>query len=67
MKFENHVLQRADDVRVGDKVCFDLPSANYVVTGVEDTRIGMVRHQHENGSSSYWPNELVYVESFDAQ
>lgn len=66
MKFGNHVLRKAENVRVGDKVCFDMESANYVVTDVEETKIGMVRHQHKSGSNSYWPHELVYVESFDA-
>ena len=65
MKFGNHVLMKAENVRVGDKVCFDMESANYVVTDIERTQIGMVRHQHKTGSNSYWPNEPVYVERFD--
>ena len=67
MKFGNHALRKAENVQVGDKVCFELESANYVVTEVEWTQIGMVRHQHDGGSSSYWPHELVYVETFDSQ
>lgn len=66
-KFTNHTLKNAENVQVGNKVCFDLESANYVVTDVERTQIGMVRHQHKTGSNSYWPHELVYVENFDAQ
>lgn len=62
MKFGNHALRRADHVEVGDKVCFEMASASYVVAEVEITTIGMVRHQHDGGSSSYWPNELLYVE-----
>ena len=60
-------LRKAENVRVGDKVCFELASADYIVTEIEQTRIGMVRHQHKDGSSSYWPHELLYVESFDAK
>ena len=63
MKFGNHVLRKAVNVKVGDKVCFQLESAAYVVTSVEQTKIGMVRHQHRDGSNSYWPNELLYVEN----
>lgn len=62
MKFGNHTLTRAGNVQAGDKVCFELGLADYVVTDVDTTAIGMVRHHHETGSSSYWPNELVYVE-----
>lgn len=47
---------QAKDVRVGDRV------ANYVVTDVEDTAIGMVRHQHDGGSTAYWPHEWLRVE-----
>lgn len=65
MKFGNHALRRADHVEVGDKVCFELDSTGYVVTGVEQTAIGMVRHQHNRGSNSYWPNELLYVQVED--
>jgi len=65
MKFGNHAIRRADHVDVGDKVCFELASAGYVVTAVDQTAIGMVRHQHEGGSSSYWPHDLVYVEVED--
>lgn len=53
------------NVQVGDKVCFEMASAGYVVTGVEQTEIGMVRHQHDGGSNSYWPNELLYVQVED--
>ena len=67
MKFGNHTLRKAENVRVGDKVCFELASADYIVTEIEQTKIGMVRHQHKCGSSSYWPHELLYVESFDAK
>lgn len=63
MKFGNHTLRRADHVQVGDKVCFTLSSADYIVADVEKTHIGMIRHQHETGSSSYWPTELLYIES----
>ena len=66
MKFGNCVLRKADAIKVGEKVCFATESANYVVTEVETTKIGMVRHQHKDGSSSYWPHELLYVENFDA-
>lgn len=54
-------LRNAEDIRVGDTVCFEQESANYVVTEVQPTEIGMLRHQHKHGSSSYWPNELLYV------
>ena len=60
-------LRKAENVRVGDKVCFELASADYIVTEIEQTKIGMVRHQHKGGSNSYWPHELLYVESFDAK
>ncbi len=63
MKFGNHTLRHASRVQVGDKVCFKLDSANYVVTEIETTKIGMVRHHHAMGSNAYWPHELVYVES----
>lgn len=63
MKFGNHTLVRAENIQPGDKVCFDMDSANYVVTDIENTKIGMVRHQHKDGSSSYWPNELLYKEN----
>jgi hypothetical protein len=56
------VLRKACEVQVGDKVCFEMPSVNYTVAGVDQTAIGMVRHQHATGSSAYWPDELVYVE-----
>ena len=46
---------QAKDVRVGDRV------ANYIVTDVEDTAIGMVRHQHDGGSTAYWPHEWLRV------
>lgn len=65
MKFGNHTLRKAENVQVGDKVCFEMQSANYVVTAVEQTAIGMVRHQHDRGSNSYWPHELLYVEDED--
>lgn len=65
MKFGNHALRKAEKVQVGDKVCFEMASAGYVVTGVEQTEIGMVRHQHDGGSNSYWPNELLYVQVED--
>ena len=63
MKFGNHTLRKAENVKVGDKVCFQLESSSYVVTAVEKTEIGMIRHQHKGGSTSYWPNELLYVEN----
>ncbi len=66
MKFGNCVLVKAENVRLGDRVCFDMESANYVVTNMEQTPVGMVRHHHNTGSNSYWPHELVYVEDFDA-
>lgn len=65
MKFGNYVLRRADHVEVGDKICFELASVGYVVTGVEQTQIGMVRHQHDRGSNAYWPHELLYVQVED--
>jgi len=66
MKFGNCVLRRADSIQVGEKVCFNMPSANYVVTEIEHTKIGMIRHHQEGGFegkyNSYWPEELLYVE-----
>lgn len=62
MQFENHVLRKASQCKPGDRVCFDAPGAHYVIEAVEDTGIGMVRHQHPGGSSAYWPDELLYVE-----
>lgn len=58
----NHDFVKVKDVKVGDKVCFELPSANYIVREITQTKIGMIRHRHDSGSSSYWPKELVYVE-----
>lgn len=52
-------------MQVGDKVCFEMKSAGYIVTEIEQTNIGMVRHHHDGGSNSYWPDELVYVEDKD--
>ena len=49
---------KAKDVRVGDRVF----GGGYVVTEVEDTAIGMVRHQHDGGSSAYWPDEWLLVD-----
>ena len=66
MKFGNCVLREAGNVQVGDKVCFELESANYVVDEIDITQIGMVRHKHKYGSNSYWPNEILYVESLNA-
>ena len=66
MKFGNCVLRKAEHVQVGDKVCFELESASYVVDEIDTTQIGMVRHKHKDGSSSYWPNELLYVENLNA-
>lgn len=48
-------------MKFGDKVCFAMKSADYVVTEVEITRTGMIRHHYRDGSSSYWPHELLYV------
>lgn len=61
-------LTKVRDVKVGDRLGFgpDMNQFSYTVTDVETTGIGMVRHQHEHGSSSYWPNERVYVLSCDA-
>lgn len=62
MKFTDKVLVKVETVKIGDTVVFDMPSANYTVLDVEVTAIGMIRHQHEMGSSSYWPGELVYIQ-----
>jgi hypothetical protein len=62
MKFGNRTLRKVEKVCVGDTMVFDTVSANYKVDAVEATPIGMIRHQHKGGSSSYWPGELVYVE-----
>lgn len=67
MKFGDCFLRRADAVEVGDKVCFAMKSADYVVTEVEITRAGMIRHHYRDGSSSYWPHELLYVYDPDNQ
>ena len=61
MKFGNNVLCKAESIKVGDTVVFQMGSADYVVDAVETTDIGMIRHQHRGGSSSYWPNELLYA------
>jgi len=63
MKFGNHVLRTAANVRVGDRICFTMSSSDYVVTEVEDTEIGAIRFQHRDGSSCYQPRELLYVEN----
>ena len=63
MKFGNHTLRKVENVKVGDVVSFDMESANYRVKDIETTPIGMIRHQHDKGSNSYWPGELVYVEN----
>lgn len=65
MKFGNHTLQKAENVKIGDRVCFELDSASYVVDEISSTKIGMIIHHHGSGSNSYWPNELVYVEDDD--
>jgi hypothetical protein len=62
MNFDNHALRKVEDVQVGDTVCFNFSSSNYTVLDIERTEIGMIRHQHDGGSSSYWPGELLYVE-----
>lgn len=61
MKFGVCVLRKVENVRVGDTVVFNMDSANYKVTDIDTTEIGMIRHRHAGGSSSYWPGELVYV------
>lgn len=63
MKFENHTLRKVENVQVGDVVAFEMRSANYRVSAIETTPVGMIRHRHDTGSSSYWPGELVYVEN----
>lgn len=62
MKIVNHLLRKAGDCKAGDRVCFDAPGAMYLIESVEDTHIGMVRHQYPGGSSAYWPDELLWVE-----
>jgi len=54
-------LVTAQQVRIGDTVVFDMPSANYCVCEVDENEIGMIRHHFHGGSSCYWPNELLYV------
>jgi hypothetical protein len=56
-------LVKAQDVRVGDRVVFLTARYDYTVERVETTKIGMIRHHHSNetASSSYWPDELLYV------
>jgi hypothetical protein len=66
MKFGNHFLRKVENVEVGDTVCFNLPSASYIVLDIERTEIGMIRHRHKGGSSAYWPGELLYVEDSPA-
>lgn len=65
MKFGNHVMRRADRAQVGDRVCFDLNSASYIIEEITYDKIGMIRHHHSNGaaSNSYWPDEILYVET----
>jgi len=60
-EFEDCTLYKAADVPIGATIVFSMGSANYRVDSVEVTGIGMVRHQYEKGSTSYWPHELVYV------
>lgn len=59
----NCAVARADEVKAGDIVRFDFGNNDYTVESVERTKTGMVRHQHERGSDSYFPYELLFVES----
>ena len=59
---DNCAIIQAKNVKVGDRVKFRMSSADYTVEEVEITNIGMVRHQHDSGSSTYWPNELLYIQ-----
>lgn len=61
MKFGNHILRRADKTDIGDVICFEMDTANYIIRSIEHTKIGMIRHQHDGGSNSYWPHELLFV------
>lgn len=58
-----HILP-AKKVTVGDKVCFQTKSCDYVVEDIEYTETGELRHVFDNGQNrtSYWPDEFVYVE-----
>jgi len=61
MNIVDQILRKAGDCKPGDRVCFKAPGADYVIESVEETHIGMVRHQHPGGSSAYWPDELLWV------
>ena len=60
-EFEDCILYKAANVPIGATIVFSQNAANYRVDSVEITGIGMVRHRYEEGSTSYWPHELVYV------
>ena len=57
----NCKIAKAKEVRIGDTVVFDMPSADYCVAEVDETEIGMIRHHFHGGSAAYWPDEFLYV------
>jgi hypothetical protein len=53
----------ANLIRVGDRVRFRMPSADYTVEDVDRDSIGNVRHRFKNGTgtASYHPGELLWI------
>lgn len=56
-------LMRAKAIRAGDLVCFEMPTANYIVEEVEADVLGLVRHRFYNdtGAASYDRGDYLWV------
>jgi hypothetical protein len=57
------VLISAHLVRVGDRVRFRMPSADYTVEETEVDNIGHIRHTANDGTltAGYHPGELLWI------
>lgn len=59
----NVCLIKAKFIRVGDRVRFRMPSADYTVEKVETDSIGNVKHRFndDTATNSYHPGEMLWV------